>query len=145
MFSITVPSPSVSISTSTNSSSLVEGQFLDIVCNVNISEAINTGINVSITWQKNGGSALTNNTDYTISPLTSVSNMYTSTLRIESLNHDGSDPDNGAVYSCSVTVQPSPVSPFITGNSNSDSITLTVAGMVIVYCIVLYIYYRFQY
>ena len=123
----------------------MEGQFLDIVCNVNISEAINTGINVSIIWQKNGGSPLTNNTDYTISPLTSVSNMYTSTLRIESLNHDGSDPDNGAVYSCSVTVQPSPVSPFIIGNSNNDSITLTVAGMVIVYCIVLYIYYRFQY
>ena len=125
----------------------MEGQFLDIVCNVNISEAINTGIDVSITWQKNGGSSLTNNTDYTISPLTSVSNMYTSTLRIESLNHDGSDPDDGAVYSCSVTIQPSPVSPFITGNSNSDSIALTVAGMVIVYfyCIVLYIYYRFQY
>ena len=123
----------------------MEGQFLDIVCNVNISEAINTGIIVSITWQKNGGSPLTNNSDYTISPLTNVSNMYTSTLRIESLNHDGSDPDNGAVYSCSVTVQPSPVSPFITGNSNNDSITLNVAGMVIVYCIVLYIYYRFQY
>ena len=123
----------------------MEGQFLDIVCNINISEAINTGIEVSIKWQKNGGSPLTNNTDYTISPLTSVSNMYTSTLRIESLNHDGSDSDNGAVYSCSVTVQLSPVSPFITGNSNSDSITLTVAGTVIVYCIVLYIYYRFQY
>ena len=123
----------------------MEGQFLDIVCNVNISEAINTGIDVSIIWQKNGGSALSNNTNYTISPLTSVSNMYTSTLRIESLNNDGSDPDNGAVYSCSVSVQPSPVSPFITGNSNKDSITLAVAGMVIVYCIVLYIYCRFQY
>ena len=78
-------------------------------------------------WQKNGGPPLTNNTDYTISQLTNVSNMYTSTLRIESLNHGS---DNGAVYSCSVTVQPSH---FVISNSGNNSITLTVAGMVIFY------------
>ena len=53
--------------------------------------------------------------------------MYTSTLRINSLNHGT---DNGAVYSCGVTVQPSPLNEYITVNgSNNASITLTVAGI----------------
>ena len=60
--------------------------------------------------------------------------MYTSTLRIDSLNHGT---DNGAVYSCNVTVVPSPPIQYITVNgSNSASITLTVAGIMIIQLIV---------
>ena len=56
------------------------------------------------------------------------SHMYTSTLRIESLSNTR---DNGALYSCSVSVLPSPVSSYITGNENNNSLTLNVAGIIL--------------
>ena len=56
------------------------------------------------------------------------SHMYTSTLRIESLSNTR---DNGAIYSCTVSVLPSPVSSYITGNENNNSLTLNVAGIIL--------------
>ena len=56
------------------------------------------------------------------------SHMYTSTLRIESLSITR---DNGAVYSCTVSVLPSPVSSYITGNENNNTLTLNVAGIIL--------------
>ena len=53
--------------------------------------------------------------------------MYTSTLCIESLSYTR---DNGAMYSCTVSVLPFPVSSYITGNENSNNITLNVAGII---------------
>ena len=55
------------------------------------------------------------------------SHMYTSTLRIESLSLTR---DNGAMYSCTMSVLSSPISSYITGNENGNNITLNVAGMI---------------
>ena len=109
-------------------SSLIEATYLDIVCTVNISDAVTTNISVDVEWSHNGGSPLTNNSDYTISSLTVLgSHMYTSTLRIESLSLTR---DNDAMYFCTVSVLPSPVSSYITGNENNNSFTLNVAGII---------------
>ena len=56
------------------------------------------------------------------------SHMYTSTLRIESLSITR---DNGAMYSCTVNVVPSPISSYITGNENNNNVTLNVAGIIL--------------
>ena len=53
--------------------------------------------------------------------------MYTSTLSIENLSNTR---DNGAMYSCSVSVVPTPVSPYITGNENSNNFILNVKGII---------------
>ena len=112
-----------------NTSILVEATYLDIVCTVNVSDAVNTGVSVDVEWSHNGGSPLTNNSDYTISSLTMLgSHMYTSTLRIEYLSNTR---DNGAMYSCTVSVLPSPVSSYITGNENNKSLILNVAGIIL--------------
>ena len=117
-----------------NPSSLIEATYLDIVCIVTISDAISTEVSVVIEWSHNGGSPLNNNSDYTISSLTMLgSHMYTSTLRIEHLSNTR---DNGAMYSCTVSVLPSPVSSYITGNENNNNVTLNVAGIILncTYC-----------
>ena len=127
-----VPQPVVTISThNVDPSSLIEATYLDIVCTVNISDAVNIGVSVNVEWSQNGGSPLTNNSDYTISSLTMLgSHMYTSTLRIENLS---TTRDNGAIYSCTVSVLPSPVSSYITSNENNNSLILNVAGIVLNY------------
>ena len=110
-------------------SSLIEATYLDIVCTINISDAVNTGVSVNVEWSHNGGSPLTNNSDYTISSLIMLgSHMYTSTLRIESLINTR---DNGTMYSCTVSVLPSPVSSYITSNENNNSLTLNVTGIIL--------------
>ena len=108
--------------------SLIKARYLDIVCTVNISDAVNTGVSVDVEWSHNGSFLLTNNSDYTISSLTMLgSHMYTSTLRIESLSITR---DNGDMYSCNVSVLPSPISSYITGNENNNNITLNVTGII---------------
>ena len=85
------------------------------------------GVNTGVEWSHNSGSPLTNNSDYTNSSLTMLgSHMYTSTLGIESLSLTR---DNGAMYTCIVSVLPSPVSSYITGNENNNSLILNVAGI----------------
>ena len=130
MFLPLVIKPVVTVSTNpVDPRSLIEATYLDIVCTVNISDAVNTGVSVDVEWSYNGGSPLTNNSDYTISSLIMLgSHMYTSTLHIESLNNTR---DNGTVYSCTVSVLPSPVSSYITGNENNNSLTLNVAGIIL--------------
>ena len=130
IFSDIVSQPIVTVSSyPLNTTTLVEATYLDIVCTVNISYAVNTGVSVDVEWFHNGGSPLTNSSDYTINSLTMLgSHMYTSTLRIESLSNTR---DNGAMYSCTVSVLPSPVSSYITGNENSNSLTLNVAGIIL--------------
>ena len=130
MFLPLVIKPVVTVSTHpVDPSSLIEATYLDIVCTVNISDAVNTGVNVDVEWSYNGGSPLTNNSDYTISSLTMLgSHVYISSLRIKSLRNTR---DNGAIYSCTVSVLPSPVSSYITGNKNNNSLTLNVAGIIL--------------
>ena len=130
MSSPLVPQPTVTVSTHpVDPTSLIEATYLDIVYTINISNAVNTDVSIDVEWSRNGGSPLTNNSDYTISSLTTLgSHMYTSTLRIESLSITR---DNGAMYSCTVSVLPSPVSSYITGNKNNNNITLNVAGIIV--------------
>ena len=83
-----VPGPVVTVSTYlVHPSSLIEATYLDIVCTVNISDSVNTGVSVDVECYHNGGSPLTNNSDYTISSLTMLgSHMYNSTLHIAITN-----------------------------------------------------------
>ena len=99
---------------------LVEGTYIDLVCTVTINEAVDTDVNVSIEWFRNGGSPLMNSSDYSISPISLISDQYISIIRIEELMTS----DNGTTYSCSVSVQPS-LSNYITGTSGSNGITLS--------------------
>ena len=103
---------------------LVEGTYIDLVCTVTINDAVNTDVIVSIEWSRNGGSALMNSSDYSISPMSLISDQYISTIRIEELMTS----DNGATFSCSVSIQPSSLSTYITGSNGDGNITLSVEG-----------------
>ena len=95
------------------------------MCTVTINDAVNTDVNVSIEWSRNGGSTLINSSNYSISPISLISDEYISTIRIEELVTS----DNGATFSCSVSIQPSSLFLYITGSNGDSSITLNVEGM----------------
>ena len=103
---------------------LVEGTYIDLVCTVTINDAVNTDVNVNIEWSRNGGSTLMNSSDYSISPISLISDEYIRTIRIEELMNS----DDRAAYSCSVDVQPSSLSVYITGTNGYNNITLSVEG-----------------
>ena len=121
-----VPPVNVQVSTDpANIGTLIEGTFIDVVCNSTISNGVNTDYTVSVQWTKNGA-MIANGTDYSISPVTEVSvNNYISTLRIKELT-TGDDS-----FMCSVTVTPS-VSTFITGNNGNNDIIIRVRGLYII-------------
>ena len=108
-----------------NAGTLVEGTYIDLVCTVTINEAVNTDVNVNIEWTRNEGSPLMNSSDdYSISPISLISDQYISTIRIEELNL-GNDED---IFSCSVSIQPSSLSNYITATNGDSDITLSVEG-----------------
>ena len=94
------------------------------MCTVTINDYVNTDVDASIEWFRNGDSPLMNSSDYSISPISLISHQYISKLRIEELMTS----DNGATYSCSVSIQPSSLSNYITGTNGSTGITLSVDG-----------------
>ena len=94
------------------------------MCTVTINDAVNTDVNVNIEWSRNGGSPLTNSSDHSISPIALISDQYISTIRIEELMTS----DNGATYSCSVSIQPS-LSNSISGSNGYSDITISVEGI----------------
>ena len=89
-----------------------------------MNDAVNTDVNVSIEWSRNGGSTLMNSSGYSISPIFLISDQYIRTIRIEELMTS----NNRATYSCSVHVQPSSLSVYITGTNGYNNITLNVEG-----------------
>ena len=104
---------------------LISGTYIDIDCTANISDAIDTEVDIVVVWTQNGGPSLTNTSAITISPVTMVSStVYSSRLRINQLM-TGND---GDVFQCTVSVQP--LTPHITGSTGNDSVTLTVGGMI---------------
>ena len=122
---LVVPAPEVIVTTDPpDVGTLVEGTYIDLVCTVTINDAVNTDVNVSIEWSRNGGSPLMNSSDYSISPNALMSDQYISTVHIEELMTN----DNGATFSCSVSIQPSSLSNYITGSSGDSDITLSVEG-----------------
>ena len=98
------------------------------MCNVTINDAVDTDVNVSIEWSRNGGSALMNSPDYSISPTSLISDQYVSTIQIEELMTS----DNEATFSCSVNIQPSSLSNYIIGSNGDSDITLSVYGKYLV-------------
>ena len=122
MFFLTVPPPTVNVTTNpVNLGDLIEGTYIDLVCNASVNEEIDTGnANISIAWFKNGN-PISNGSDYIISEVMELSGNYISTVRIVELEI-GND-----VYKCSVSVVPS-VLTYVTGSTGSDEITTMVRG-----------------
>ena len=112
------------VTTDPPDATLVEGTYIDLVCTVTINEAVDTDVNVNIEWSRNGNSPLMNSSAHSISPMSLISDQYISTIRIEQLMMS----DNGATYSCSVSIQPSSLSNYITGSNGDSNITLSVEG-----------------
>ena len=81
-------------------------------------------MNVSIEWSRNEGSSLMNSSDYSINPISLITNQYFSTIQIKTFMAS----DIGDTYSCSVTIQPSSLSKYITGSNGYSDITLIVEG-----------------
>ncbi len=92
------------------------------MCNSSVSDGVDTDYTVIIQWSRNG-TTIVNGTDYSISPVTAVSENYICNLRIEELYTD----DDYSLFTCSVIVTPS-VSTFITGNDGNDDIIIRVRG-----------------
>ena len=123
---ITVPPLGVEVTTDV-STPLIEGTYIDLVCNVSIHGGENTNITVSVQWSRDG-TTINNGPQYTISAVELVSgNNYSSTVRIEEL----ATSDSNAVFTCSVNVTPSADSTFTTGSEGTGNITITVRGLLI--------------
>ena len=122
---LAVPTPEVVVTTDPpNAGTLIEGTYIDLVCTVTINDAVNTDVDVILEWSRNGGSPLMNSSDYSISPVSLISDQYISTIRIEELMTS----NNGDTFTCSVSIQPSSLSTYITGSNGDNDITLSVIG-----------------
>ena len=96
----------------------MEGTYFDLVCNISFDEAVDTDIDVTAEWSKDG-STLNNETDYIISKVAESSGYYISNLHIAELTAGDS------VYNCSARVVPS-AGTYIAGSSGSSNITISV-------------------
>ena len=66
-FILIVPTPYVTVTTNPpDVGTLVEGTYIDLVCTVTINDAVDTDVNVSIEWSRNGGSPLMNSSAFSI-------------------------------------------------------------------------------
>ena len=90
------------------------------MCNISADEAVDTDIDVTAEWSKDG-STLNNGTDYIISEVVKSSGYYISTVHIAELT------EGDSVYKCSFRVVPS-IGTYITGSSGSSIITISVRG-----------------
>ena len=122
-----VPPPNVDVMTNpVVSGELIEGTYIDLVCNASIDEGVNTNIAVAAEWSKDntpifslGGSA------YNISEVMELYGNYISTVHIAELEKSVSDGD----YKCSVSVIPN-VTTHVTGSNGSNEITIAVRGKI---------------
>ena len=102
---------------SSTSDSLSQGMFTDLVCNVTISESVNTPYTIKYQWF--GSSLITNGSDYTIT---------NDTLRINQLS---TARDNNRIITCVATVIPTgPGQRYVIQNNASESIQLSVGELV---------------
>ena len=125
MLFLIVPPPVVQVTTDPdNLGTLIEGTYIDLVCNSSINEGVDTDISVTVVWSE-GSDILTNGTGYSISNVELVSGYYISIVRIEEL-----EVTNNAVYTCTVTATPL-ISTFITENNGNNDITISVRGLLI--------------
>ena len=126
MLFLIVPPPVVEVTTDPdNLGTLIEGTYIDLVCNSSINEGVDTDISVTVVWSE-GSNIIANGSGYSISNVKLVSGYYISTVRIEELEVT----DNNVVFTCTVTATPS-ISTFITGNNGNNDVTLSVRGLLI--------------
>ena len=127
MLFLIVPPPVVQVTTDPdNLGTLIEGTYIDLVCNSSINGGVDTDINATVVWSKDGNT-IANGSQYSISNVKLVSGYYISTVRIEELEVT----DNIAVFTCTVTATPS-ISTFITENNGSNDTTIpAVRGLLI--------------
>ena len=123
MLFLIVPPPVVQVTTDPdNLDTLIEGTYIDLVCNSSINGGVDTDISVTVVWLKDGNT-IANGSEYS-SNVELVSGYYISTARIEELEVT----DDNAVYTCTVTATPS-ISTFITENNGNNDITISVRGL----------------
>ena len=106
------------------SGELIEGTYIDLVCNASIDEGVNTDIAVAAEWSKDN-TPISSGSDYNISEVMELSGNYISTVHIVELEKSVSD----GVYKCSVSVIPN-VTTYITGSNGSNEITIAVRGKI---------------
>ena len=123
-FSFIVPAFAVSVQTFPSDVNLYEDTYIDLICDYNITEAVDTVVDISFMWtahDSNGTSINIGGDEYNI-----TDQSYDSILRIKQLTIPR---DHMAVYSCLVRATPIAGSVYITGNiSNINNLTLFVSG-----------------
>ena len=133
LFSI-VPTLAVSVQTlpsEIDEGNLYEDTYIDLFCDPDISEVVDTAVNISFTWTARGSDG--ESIDIRGDGYNITDQFDNSTLRIERL---AIGRDNMAVYSCLVSVTPISGSVYIIGSdSNIDDITLTVNGKLCASCL----------
>ena len=119
-----VPTLAVSVQTFPLNVTLYQQTYIDLICDPSIIEAVDTEVNISLTWtayDKDGRSIDITEGDYNI-----TNQSDNSTLRVDKLLISR---DDMAVYGCLVSVTPRSWSPYVTGSeSNAGNITLSVRG-----------------
>ena len=120
-----VPPPNVDVMTNpVVSGELIEGTYIDLVCNASINGGVNTDIAVVAEWSKDN-TPISSGSDYSISKVVELSGSYISTVRIVELEKSVSNGD----HKCSVSVIPN-VTTYVTGSNGSNEITIAVRGKI---------------
>ena len=127
----TVPRPNARITFDPMMDGYTVGLFLTLGCEVTLSSAVDTIVNLEPTWRKEGV-VLTTGEQLTVGPFknltrtnTSDDQMYTSLLEFQPLTRDFIG--NDTLYECEASVVPQSDT-FITGTTTNTSTTITVGG-----------------
>ena len=106
---------------------LTEGGETTLVCYVNVSAAVDTPINVTTSWSGPNG-PITSGSDYTLSPAIQTVNgdsAYEGRLVISKLLLSR---DNGATYTCTVTLSSTTDPVHLLSNNGSDGYIVIING-----------------
>ncbi len=106
---------------------LYAGTSLTLTCVITLNEAVNSRVDVNVTWSGPGGMLLVNGNRVTVSDTMGSETSYQSNLTISPL----ATVDGGS-YTCEVTVAPADTSTFITiSQPASNSGTVNVSGRIL--------------
>ena len=113
-----VPSPSVNLSRDPESGTLRHSDNLTLICTIQLDEAIDTGVDVTVVWNGPAGNISPDNP----TPTMVSDTVYESTVTFSSLETS----DSGG-YTCTATVSPDPSSEFITeSGEGTDTLSIIV-------------------
>ena len=122
----TVPRPDARITFDPMMDNYTVGLFLTLGCEVTLSSAVDTMVNLDPIWRREGV-VLTTGDQFTVGdfPMTSDDQVYTSLLEFQPLTRDFIG--NDTLYECEASVVPQNDT-FITGTITNTSTTITVGG-----------------